>query len=103
MDYSIPALTESKFSKNLAFANFLLFARFMLNRRDFPTFADGSEIPQALCIEIDLLARKITTPVHWQDEDFLMLDNTRVMHGRNAVSPDSERVIWSRFGYSGID
>lgn len=103
MDHTVPVLTETKFGKNLAFANFLLFARFMLNRRDFPVFADGSEIPQSLCLEIDQLARRITTPVHWQDGDFLMLDNTRVMHGRNAVSPDIERVIWSRFGYAGFD
>ena len=103
MDYTTPVLTESKFSKNLAFANFLLFARFMLNRRDFPIFADGGEIPQSMCVEIDRLARRITTPVHWQDEDFLMLDNTRVMHGRNAVSPDIERVIWSRYGYADFD
>jgi hypothetical protein len=101
MDYMTPILTESKFSKNLAFANFLLFARFILKRRDFPIFADGSEIPQSLCMEIDQLAQRITTPVHWQDGDFLMLDNTRVMHGRNAVSPNIERIIWSRFGYVG--
>ena len=99
MNYIVPALRPSKFSKGLSFANFLLFARYCLKRDDFPTSAVGVKIPQSTCDEIHEIARRLTTSVEWRNDDFLMLDNTRVMHGRNPVSPDSHREIWSRFGY----
>jgi len=99
MNYIVPALRPSRFSKGLAFASFLLFARYCLKRDDFPTIAVGAKVPQSTCDEIHEIARRLTTSVEWRNDDFLMLDNTRVMHGRNPVLPDSNREIWSRFGY----
>ena len=103
MDFTKPVLNESKFSKKLSFANFLLFGRFLQKHRNFPTYEDGSEIPDSLCVEIDKLARQITTLVRWQNDDILMLDNTRVMHGRNPVDPGTDRDIWTRFGYANFE
>lgn len=35
----------------------------------------------------------------WRDGDLLVLDNHRVLHGREAMMGPDQRVIYSRFGY----
>ena len=39
----------------------------------------------------------LTFEVEWQAGDVLMVDNTRMMHGRRPVL-DDDRLIWTRFG-----
>jgi hypothetical protein len=87
------------FSSQLAFANFLLFARFKQNRRDFPLLDDGEPVPEPWLQAIKATADRLTTPVVWQRGDLLMLDNTRFMHGRTAITDVRERLIATFFGY----
>jgi alpha-ketoglutarate-dependent taurine dioxygenase len=35
----------------------------------------------------------------WRDGDVLFIDNHRFLHGRELMDGESERVIYSRFGY----
>ena len=58
---------------------------------------DGSEIPDALVEEIEKTAKGITVKHAWRKGDVLMVDNTRVMHGRKDCS-DSARSIYVRMG-----
>jgi hypothetical protein len=97
--FSRPALHRPMFSSQLAFANFLLFARFKQNRRDFPLLDDGEPVPEPWLQAIKATADRLTTPVVWQRGDLLMLDNTRFMHGRTAITDVRERLIATFFGY----
>jgi hypothetical protein len=72
----------------------------MLNAKIFPTFEDGSIIPDAICEELRTVTDELTTAHRWQTGDILMVDNSRVMHGRNEVHDLQERVIWTQFGYA---
>ena len=83
-----------------AFGNFLLFARYMLKARVFPTFEDGSIIPDEICHELREVTDELTTAHRWRPGDILMVDNSRVMHGRHEVLDMANRVVWTQFGYS---
>ena len=56
---------------------------------------DGSEVSHELMREIGAVAKQLTVEVQWERGDVLMVDNTRVMHGRRDW-PDSGRVILVR-------
>jgi alpha-ketoglutarate-dependent taurine dioxygenase len=88
------------FCDQTAFGNFLLFARYMLGTQEFPTFEDGSIIPDEIADEIREVSDQLTVAHRWQSGDVLMLDNSRFLHGRNAVRDPAERQIWTQFGYA---
>lgn len=97
--FSRPALHKPMYCEDLAFGNFLLFARYNNGRTDFPLLDDLQPVPaqwvEAAKAASDSLARLIA----WQQGDVLMLDNTRFMHGRAAVRDLAKRRIATFFGY----
>lgn len=97
--FTRPALHTPMFTDRPAFGNFLLFARFLLGRTDFPVFDDGRPVPEPWLREIKRVSDALTVPVGWRRGDLLMLDNSRFMHGRTAVTDVGERLIASYFGY----
>lgn len=97
--FSRPALHRPMFSDQLAFANFLLFARFKKDRRDFPLLDTGEPVPEPWVQAIKSTADRLTAKVIWQAGDVLMLDNTRFMHGRTAIVDAADRLIVTFFGY----
>ncbi|WP_415641448.1 TauD/TfdA family dioxygenase [Sphingomonas antarctica] len=97
--FSRPALHRPLFGDAPAFGNFLLFARFNNNRTGFPLLDDGSVVPDEWLIEIKRVADAIAVPVTWQQGDVLILDNSRYMHGRTAITEAAERRIATFFGY----
>jgi Taurine catabolism dioxygenase TauD, TfdA family len=97
--FSYPALHRTLLSGDLAFGNFLLFARYYLGLDRIPLFDDGSIVPDWLVEAIKGAADPITFAVPWQPGDILILDNSRFMHGRNAIIESGDRLIASYFGY----
>ncbi len=97
--YTTPALHKPMFSDKLAFGNFLLFARYFLDSKQFPTFEDDSLVPDDLVAAVKRVSDELTVPIKWRRNDVLMLDNTRFMHGRNQVLDLAKRYIWTYFGY----
>lgn len=97
--FTRPALHIPMFTAAPAFGNFLLFARFLLGRADFPVFSDGQRVPEPWLQAIKRASDALTVPVGWQRGDLLMLDNSRFMHGRTAITDTAERQIASYFGY----
>jgi hypothetical protein len=97
--FSRPALHKPMFSDNLAFGNFLLFARYHNGRKNFPLFDTGEIVPDALLDQVKAIGDRLAAPIAWQAGDVIMLDNTRFMHGRNAIADSVERRIASYFGY----
>jgi alpha-ketoglutarate-dependent taurine dioxygenase len=58
-------------------------------------FDDDSEITDDIVAELNEVAERITTEISWQTGDILMVDNTRIRHGRRAFS-DTQRDIYVR-------
>ena len=97
--FSRPALHRPMFENRQAFNNFLLFSRFHHQRRDFPVLDDGSCVSDTSLEVIRAKAARLSASINWWRGDLLMLDNTRFMHGRNAIVNPAQRVIASYFGY----
>jgi alpha-ketoglutarate-dependent taurine dioxygenase len=97
--FSRPALHKPMFSDDLAFGNFLLFARFNNGRSDFPVLDNGQPVPEDWLQAIKATGDQLACPIIWEAGDVLMLDNSRFMHGRNAILNAAERRIATYFGY----
>lgn len=54
---------------------------------------DGSKVPSAVFDEVHRLGAELSVPVTWQDGDVLMVDNTRLLHGRNQAYGSRRRVL----------
>lgn len=60
-------------------------------------FSDGEEIPDEVQQDLDFACRQSTRLLEWAPGDFALIDNLRVMHGRNHFE-DSERQIYVMLG-----
>jgi Taurine catabolism dioxygenase TauD, TfdA family len=100
--FSRPALHRPMFIDELAFGNFLLFARFNHNRVGYPLLDDGQPVPEEWLQAIKATGDSLSVGISWEKGDVLMLDNTRFMHGRTAILDTSERLIATFFGYVGF-
>ncbi|MFT7527918.1 MAG: hypothetical protein ACI9LY_003078 [Arenicella sp.] len=76
-----------------------MFARQNLQVRDFPCYADGSEVSDAFADEIETISNRLATAIKWLKDHVLMLENTRFMHGRNPIGDPQSRRILTQFGY----
>jgi len=94
-----PALHKPMFSDELAFGNYLLFARFHNKRDNYPTFINGEIIPQEICEELQHLSQELNHAHKWKKHDIIILDNTRFMHGRKRIASARGRKILARFGF----
>ncbi len=90
--YTCPVVHLSR-SGELVFINSLLPAKSMAPNS--VAFDDGSEIDDELMVELNEIAKKVTAEVRWEKGDILMVDNTRIMHGRRAFT-DDKRDIYLR-------
>jgi len=97
--FLVPALHKPMFTDELAFGNFLLFARYLQRLRIFPTFENGELVPDDLLAQVKAVSDQLETPVPWRAGDVVILDNTRFMHGRRAITDVCERRIATFFGY----
>jgi hypothetical protein len=95
-DFLAPALSRAKFLRAPVFANNIIHNFRPGRPLLYPTFEDGGVIPEPLIHSIREAADRCIVSVQWQDEDLLMLDNTRYLHGRRAVV-DPDRAIWTQF------
>lgn len=97
--FSRPALHRPMFIDAPAFGNFLLFARFNNKRPDHPILDDGRQVPEEWLQAIKATGDRLAVPIVWQQGDVVMLDNSRFMHGRTAITDPGERLIATFFGY----
>jgi alpha-ketoglutarate-dependent taurine dioxygenase len=93
LQYICPAIHLSRCGKYQTFINSLLPAKHRYKNR--LCFDDDSEITDDIVSELNEIAEKITTEISWKKGDILMVDNTRIMHGRRAFS-DNQRDIYLR-------
>jgi alpha-ketoglutarate-dependent taurine dioxygenase len=93
LQYICPVIHPSRCGNYKVFINSLLPAKHMAPGS--VRFDDDSEIPDDVVSEIAEIAEKMTIEISWQKGDILMVDNTRIMHGRRAFS-DELRDIYLR-------
>ncbi|MEH1831711.1 MAG: TauD/TfdA family dioxygenase [Nostoc sp.] len=93
LEYISSAIIPSRCGKYQVFINSLLPTKQLSPK--ILKFEDDSEIPEEVVSELNEIAEKITTEISWQKGDILMIDNTRILHGRRAFA-DDQRDIYIR-------
>lgn len=93
LQYICPAVHPSQCGRYMVFINSLLPTKH--TNPNSVLFDDNSEIPDDIISELNGIADKITKKISWQTGEILMVDNTRIMHGRRAFS-DNQRDIYVR-------
>lgn len=95
-----PVLTRSYFGLYPVFTNNILHQNHREDRFKPIPFVDGKYISAEGCAEWREFAEYLTVEIYWQPMEFVMLDNTRYMHGRRT--PGQNRKIYAKFGKLGI-
>jgi alpha-ketoglutarate-dependent taurine dioxygenase len=83
--FRTPAVHPTRFGDRPAFCNSLLTPGAEHYARPEITFADGTPVPAGLLAEVARTAEAHTEEIDWRDGDVVVIDNSRVMHGRRAV------------------
>lgn len=91
-ELQVQPIRSSVFSQKPAFANAILGPSFNYEPPKYQ-LENGVEIGTSLKAELAELAEQLTFDVPWQSGDILVLDNTRVMHGRRAIQDAQNRNI----------
>lgn len=62
------------------------------------TYVNGESIPSHQLERMESLCEELTVNIDWEQGDILLIDNTRVMHGRREIE-DTERLIFNALSY----
>jgi alpha-ketoglutarate-dependent taurine dioxygenase len=97
--FRTPAILErSTFSPGRpAFAN-SIFGPSLKDECPTITFADGTPLTGEMRASLDAVCARHTANVGWQDNDIVVIDNARVMHGRHRIE-DTRRTIYNALSY----
>lgn len=91
-EFVTSAITTSVFSGRKAFCNSLLGPSINYEPPRI-TWADGEEIDFAVWDEVRDLTERYTYDIDWQAGDVVIIDNSRVMHGRRHLDDPSRRIF----------
>ncbi|MFR0675296.1 TauD/TfdA family dioxygenase [Enterobacterales bacterium AW_CKDN230030176-1A_HGKHYDSX7] len=95
--YAVSAIQQSSFHGGAAFANSILGPSFNYEKPVID-FENGEPFDPALLDEVERVTARHTHIVGWQDGDMVMIDNRRVMHGRQPIV-DTSREIFNALSY----
>ena len=95
--FRVAAAHGTLFGERLSFANSILGPSYHYEKPRI-TFEDGNAIPEAMLREIAEVTERFTENMDWHEGDVLLIDNTRVMHGRRAIV-DPQRRIFNALSY----
>jgi hypothetical protein len=88
----ISALEVSRFSNKRSFCNSLLGPSFNYDPPHI-TWEDGEEIPFYIWDEVKDVTSRYTYKHFWRRGDIVVIDNTRVMHGRCRLEDTNRRIF----------
>jgi hypothetical protein len=89
--YTTYAAHPTRWSSRIAWANSIFGPSFNYEAPNI-RFADGREIPQSALDQVADITEDLTEDIAWQNGDIVLIDNSRVMHGRRAIV-DPRRTI----------
>ncbi len=90
-EFTTSAVLKSNFSQNFSFAN-SLFTPSYNYAPPVITFENGEVIDPSILKEIEHLTKKFTVSHDWKDGDILVLDNHRIMHGREKIISKNRKI-----------
>jgi alpha-ketoglutarate-dependent taurine dioxygenase len=97
--YKSAIVDRTRFGSARAFVNSILIQHWQeksLGRRNaLVRLEDGSQIPDDAIDEVKAVSAKLTANLPWTSGDFVMVDNTRLMHGREEFA-DPDREVYVR-------
>ena len=97
--FTRPLLHRTRFQHDLAWGNFILFARYLRGVKTYPLLDDWTVVPDDWVETVKAISDRLTVEIGWREQDLLMVDNSRFMHGRTEVVPGDGRMIATYFGY----
>jgi alpha-ketoglutarate-dependent taurine dioxygenase len=92
------ALVKTKWSNQDAFVNSILSVEWQEAHGKTDSLIrleDDSKIPEEVMQEIKEVTSRLTRKISWNKGDIVMMDNTRMLHGRKAFS-DQKREVYIR-------
>jgi alpha-ketoglutarate-dependent taurine dioxygenase len=92
LDFVVSACHKAKHLDAVAFANSLLV------ETQAATFEDGAPITERLRQDMFVMTARLSRRVTWTAGDVLMVDNSRLMHGRRRSHPHDDRRLVLRMG-----
>lgn len=97
-EYLHPAVIRSRWGNHAVYINNILpviWQEQMGRQTSIVRFEDGSKIPQDVVDEVVAVQQRLIVAIAWERNDFIMIDNTRVQHGRRAFT-DPDREVYLR-------
>ncbi len=97
-EYVQSALVKSKWGNRDVFVNSILSVEWQEAHGKTDSLIrleDDSKIPEDVMQEVKEVTSRLTKRISWQKGDIVMMDNTRMLHGRRAFS-DQKREIYIR-------
>jgi len=98
-EYVHPAVITSKWGNHKVYINNVLTVWWQEEHLGRETsivrFEDGSKISKDIIDEVVAAQNKFVIPIAWHPQDFVVIDNTRTLHGRRAFT-DTNREVYLR-------
>ncbi len=85
------AVHPTQFSELPSFANSMLGPSYNYEKPKI-CFEDGSEIGDDIWVHIEKITDRYTYNIPWENGDVVLIDNTRVMHGRRRIEDPNRRI-----------
>jgi alpha-ketoglutarate-dependent taurine dioxygenase len=95
--FTVGAQHATLYGERPAFANSLLGPSYNYQKPKI-TLDNDEPIPDAVMQEVATVSEQMTEEILWQDGDMVLIDNTRVMHGRRAIV-DENRTIFNALSF----
>ncbi|WP_371833244.1 TauD/TfdA family dioxygenase [Vibrio sp.] len=96
--FTVSALQTSLVNDKVSFANSILGPSFNYEKPKITIANTERPIADDILEEIKSVTQEHTIPIEWNDNDFVLIDNRRVMHGRDEIV-DSRRKIFNALSY----
>lgn len=97
------AVVKPRWTDQDAFVNSILLVLWQEEavgtKRSIVRMEDGSEIPPEMLKEVRDVSDRLTRGVKWEPGQLVMVDNTRMLHGRNSFE-DRNREVYVRMSRS---
>lgn len=100
--YRAPFVSPTFWDGVSAFSNSLMYwynnqGPFIAKRLHHVTLSNGERIPEDVIKTVEECAEKLLVETAWNQGDIVLVDNSRVMHGRRAIV-DPQRKVLVRLG-----
>ncbi|WP_239568527.1 TauD/TfdA family dioxygenase [Streptomyces sp. G44] len=86
------AARPTRWSTETAWANSIFGPSYNYETPDI-RFADGTEIPEDSLDRLRKITEEVTEELDWRDGDVVLIDNSRVMHGRREILDPSRTIV----------